>query len=238
MRVTVTAVDSTVIITATTVDSTATAMLILASESPRRRALLAELGVEFRVEAAAVDERRLPGESPAEMATRLALSKAQTVADRLGVGDLSRHPRSPLSRHPRSPLSGGRGDGDATVTAVLAGDTVVAIDNQSLGKPVDRAHAIAMLRRLSGATHTVYSAVALVTTAHAAHKLSATQVTFAALTDRDIEAYCDTGEPYDKAGAYGIQGRAAAFVTGIKGSYSGVVGLPLRETQALLDSMR
>jgi len=205
-------------------------MLILASESPRRRALLAQLGVEFRVELAAVDERRLPDESPAEMATRLALLKAQTVADRLGVGDGG------------DGDGGGDGDdsrgGDATVaTAVLAGDTVVAIDNESLGKPVDRARAVAMLRRLSGATHTVYSAVALVTGKRTAHRLSATEVTFGALTARDIEAYCDTGEPFDKAGAYGIQGPAAAFVTRIAGSYSGVVGLPLWETRELLKRM-
>lgn len=201
-------------------------MLILASESPRRRMLLAQLGVAFRVEVAAVDERRLAGESPAEMSVRLALLKARSVAARLGVdGD-----------------SGGGRDtgaiGDAEATAVLAGDTVVAIGDESLGKPADRAHAVAMLRRLSGATHTVYSAVALVAGRRAAHRLSATAVTFAGLDARDIERYCDTDEPYDKAGGYGIQGPAGAFVTRIDGSYSGVVGLPLWETRALLRELR
>lgn len=196
-------------------------MLILASESPRRRALLAELGVAFRVEAAAVDERQLAGESPAEMATRLALLKARTVAARLGIH------------------GGDGGDGGATgdATAVLAGDTVVALNGESLGKPANRAQAVAMLRQLSAATHTVYSAVALVTGRRALHRLSATRVTFAPLSDRDIEAYCATDAPYDKAGGYGIQGPAGAFVTRIDGSYSGVVGLPLRETRELLGQL-
>lgn len=197
-------------------------MLILASESPRRRALLAQLGVAFRVEAAAVDERRLAGETPAAMATRLALLKARTVAARHGLrGD------------------GGDGDGDCvdgaeSPSAVLAGDTVVAVAGDSLGKPAERAQAVAMLRRLSGNLHTVYTAVALVTGTRAAARLSATQVTFARLDARDIERYCDTDAPYDKAGGYGIQGAAGAFVTRIDGSYSGVVGLPLWETRELL----
>ena len=193
--------------------------------------LLAQLGVAFRVEVAAVDERRLAGESPAEMSTRLALLKARSVAARLGVDGDSGGGRDPG-------LDPGRGNpgaiGDAEATTVLAGDTVVAIGDESLGKPADRAHAVAMLRRLSGATHTVYSAVALLAGARAAHRLSATAVTFAGLDARDIEQYCDTDEPYDKAGGYGIQGPAGAFVTRIDGSYSGVVGLPLWETRALL----
>lgn len=201
-------------------------MLILASESPRRRALLAQLGVAFRVEVAAVDERQLPGETPAAMASRLALLKARSVAARLG-----------LRGGPGERGDGIDGGGDEQATAVLAGDTVVAVDGDALGKPADRAHAIAMLRRLSGVTHTVYTAVALVTGAREAARLSATQVTFARLDDRDIERYCDTGAPYDKAGGYGIQGPAGAFVTRIDGSYSGVVGLPLRETRALLGAI-
>ncbi|MDD9823172.1 MAG: Maf family protein, partial [Gammaproteobacteria bacterium] len=198
-------------------------MLILASESPRRRMLLAQLGVAFRVEVAAVDERRLAGESPAEMSVRLALLKARSVAARLGVdGDSGgdRDTGDPGRDNPGNPGA----IGDAEATAVLAGDTVVAIGDESLGKPADRAHAVAMLRRLSGATHTVYSAVALRAGRRAAHRLSATAVTFARLDARDIEQYCDTDEPYDKAGGYGIQGPAGAFVTRIDGSYSGVVG--------------
>jgi len=213
-------------------------MLILASESPRRRMLLAQLGVAFRVEVAAVDERRLAGESPAEMSTRLALLKARSVAARLGVDGDSGGGRDP-GRDPGRDTPGNPGAiGDAEATAVLAGDTVVAIGDESLGKPADRAHAVAMLRRLSGATHTVYSAVALVAGRRAAHRLSATAVTFAGLDARDIEQYCDTDEPYDKAGGYGIQGPAGAFVTRIDGSYSGVVGLPLWETRALLRELR
>ena len=217
-------------------------MLILASESPRRRMLLAQLGVAFRVEVAAVDERRLAGESPAEMSVRLALLKARSVAARLGVdGDSGggRDTGRDTGRDSGRDTPGNPGAiGDAEATAVLAGDTVVAIGDESLGKPADRAHAVAMLRRLSGATHTVYSAVALLAGRRAAHRLSATAVTFAGLDARDIERYCDTDEPYDKAGGYGIQGPAGAFVTRIDGSYSGVVGLPLWETRALLRELR
>ncbi|MDD9884082.1 MAG: Maf family protein [Gammaproteobacteria bacterium] len=213
-------------------------MLILASESPRRRMLLAQLGVAFRVEIAAVDERRLAGESPAEMSVRLALLKARSVAARLGVDGDSGGGRDPGRDSGRDTPGNPGAIGDAEAAAVLAGDTVVAIGDESLGKPADRAHAVAMLRRLSGATHTVYSAVALLAGARAAHRLSATAVTFAGLDARDIEQYCDTDEPYDKAGGYGIQGPAGAFVTRIDGSYSGVVGLPLWETRALLRELR
>lgn len=196
--------------------------------------LLAQLGVAFRVEVAAVDERRLAGESPAEMSVRLALLKARSVAARLGIDGDSGGGRDTSRDSGRDNPGNPGAIGDAEAAAVLAGDTVVAIGDESLGKPVDRAHAVAMLRRLSGATHTVYSAVALLAGRRAAHRLSATAVTFAGLDARDIEQYCDTDEPYDKAGGYGIQGPAGAFVTRINGSYSGVVGLPLWETRALL----
>ena len=189
--------------------------LILASESPRRRRMLARLGVAFRTEAAALDETRLAHESPPDMTVRLALLKAQTVFDRVGVA-----PAAHLTH------------------LVLAGDTAVAIGDDILGKPADRDHAMAMLRRLSGATHTVFSAVALVAgepiSGKQAHYLSATEVTFERLDARQIETYCDSEEPFDKAGAYAIQGFAGAFVRRINGSYSGVVGLPLCETRQLL----
>ena len=189
--------------------------LILASESPRRRRMLARLGVSFRTEAAALDETRQPHESPPDMTVRLALLKAQTVFDRLGAA-----PAAHLAH------------------LVLAGDTAVAIGDEILGKPADRDHAMAMLRRLSGATHTVFSAVALVAgepiSGKQAHRLSATEVTFERLDARQIEIYCDSEEPFDKAGAYAIQGFAGAFVRRINGSYSGVVGLPLWETRQLL----
>ena len=170
--------------------------------------MLARLGVAFRAHAPAVDERRLTDESPREMTARLALMKAQSVFERLG---------------------GAHAD-----LAVLGGDTAVVIGDEVLGKPADRAHAVAMLRRLSGATHTVLSAVALVAGGRQWRRLSATAVTFERLDDGEIQRYCDTGEPFDKAGAYAIQGFAGAFVTRIDGSYSGVVGLPLWETRQLL----
>ncbi len=196
--------------------------LILASESPRRRRMLARLGVAFRTEAAALDETRLARESPPDMTVRLALLKAQTVFDRLGAATAA------PAAHPAH--------------LVLAGDTAVAIGDEILGKPADRDHAMAMLRRLSGATHTVFSAVALVAgerrahrlSVRRAHRLSATEVTFERLDARQIETYCDSEEPFDKAGAYAIQGFAGAFVRRINGSYSGVVGLPLWETRQLL----
>jgi len=167
--------------------------------------MLTQLGVAFRIEIAAVDESPLPGEAPSDMTLRLALLKARTVSERVGAAN-----------------------------PVLAGDTAVAIGGESLGKPSDRDHAVALLQRLSGATHMVYSAVALVAGGRQMHRLSTTEVTFGHLEQRQIERYCDSAEPFDKAGAYGIQGRAGAFVKRIKGSYSGVVGLPLWETRQLL----
>ena len=183
--------------------------LILASESPRRREMLARLGATFQVETADLDESRVAGESPRDMSVRLALLKAQTVFDRMSANH-------------------------AGANAVLAGDTVVAIGDQIFGKPADRDHAVAMLRRLSGDTHAVFSAVALIADGHRSHRLSVTEVTFDTLSRRQIERYCDSAEPFDKAGGYGIQGAAGAFVKHIKGSYSGVVGLPLWETRQLL----
>ena len=192
-------------------------MLILASASPRRREMLARLVAGFRTETAGVDESPLNGESPRDMTVRLALLKAQTVFDRLCVND-----------------DGGGGDKEH---AVLGGDTVVAIGDEVFGKPADRDHALTMLSCLSGNTHTVFSAVALVAGGRPVrklHRLSATEVTFGRLDRRQLEQYCDGDEPFDKAGAYGIQGAGGAFVKHIKGSYSGVVGLPLWETSQLL----
>ncbi len=188
--------------------------LILASASPRRRALLAQLGAEFRSEPAGIDERRLTGESPGDMTVRLALLKAQTVFARV--------------------CGSGNGDHGGGEHPVLAGDTAVALGDEILGKPADRDHAMAMLARLSGHTHTVFSAVALVAGGHRRHRLSVTEVAFDRLSRRQIARYCAGAQPFDKAGAYGIQGAAGAFVHCIKGSYSGVVGLPLRETWLLL----
>lgn len=183
--------------------------LILASASPRRQQLLALLtAAQFRTEPADIDESRLNGEPPEDMTVRLALLKAQTVFERL-TQDGGRH-------------------------AVLAGDTAVVIGDEILGKPSGRDHARAMLQRLSGNTHLVFSAVALVAEGRRLHRLSTTEVTFARIDQQQLERYCDGSEPFDKAGGYGIQGAAGAFVTHINGSYSGVVGLPLWETAQLL----
>lgn len=179
--------------------------LVLASTSPRRRELLAQLGVPFEVLAVAVDERPLPAELAADHVCRLALAKA-----RAGAGE----------RDPRA--------------CVLGADTVVVLDGEIFGKPADRDDAVAMLRRLSGRTHAVLSAVARVRGGAHTVRLSESQVTFRALSAAEIAAYCDTGEPLDKAGAYAIQGRAAAFIRHLEGSYSGVMGLPLFETAELL----
>jgi septum formation protein len=179
--------------------------LVLASTSPRRRELLAQLGVQFEVLTPAVDEQPLPAELATDHVCRLALAKARAAAAQLG---------------PQA--------------CVLGADTVVVLDGQILGKPVDRDDAAAMLRRLSGRTHTVLSAVARVLGgAHIVH-LSESQVTMRTLSPAEIAAYCATDEPLDKAGAYAIQGRAAAFIRHLEGSYSGVMGLPLFETADLL----
>jgi septum formation protein len=187
--------------------SAAAPRLILASGSPRRRELLHQIGVAHLVQAAAVDERAHPGEDPVACATRLALAKARAVHAVAGV---------------QSGLP------------VLGADTLVVQDGATLGKPRDRADAIAMLQRLSGRAHRVLSAVALVTSAGSASRLSDSEVRFRSLTAAECAAYWDTGEPCDKAGAYAIQGLGAVFIAGLNGSYSGVMGLPLFETAELL----
>ena len=179
--------------------------LILASTSPRRRELLAQIGVSFEVLAVAVDERPLAGEQPSDHVCRLALAKA-----RAGLAQAS---------------------GDA---CVLGADTVVVLDGEIFGKPADAADAEGMLRRLSGRTHHVLSAVACLHGGAHGVRLSQSAVSFRSLPAAEIAAYCATGEPLDKAGAYAIQGRAAAFIRHLEGSYSGVMGLPLYETAELL----
>ncbi len=182
-------------------------MLYLASQSPRRRELLEQVGVRFGTVSIDVPEVRAPGEPPEDYVSRVAREKA-------GAGLLQ--------------LSGVR------EAVVLGADTEVVLDDDVFGKPDDRAHAIAMLRRLSGCTHRAISAVWCMNGGREEHALSITEVTFAALTDADIAAYVDTGESTGRAGAYAVQGRAAAFVSRLSGSYSGVMGLPLFETVALL----
>ena len=179
--------------------------LVLASASPRRRELLAQIGVPHEVRAADVDERLLEGEAPAAGALRLAAAKARAVQAALGTG-----------------------------RPVLGADTIVVLDGVTLGKPRDREDALAMLARLSGRTHRVLSAVALATAQGVAQRLSDSAVRLRALTPAECVAYWETGEPADKAGAYAIQGRGAVFIAALEGSYSGVMGLPLFETAELL----
>ncbi len=179
-------------------------MLILASQSPRRRELLDQVGVSHRVVRVEVDETRRPSEVPAVYVERLARAKALAGLAAAGAGP------------------------------VLGADTAVVLDDAVLGKPADRDAALAMLARLSGCRHEVLTAVALADGDAIACRLSVSHVTFRELAPSEIEAYWATGEPADKAGGYAIQGRAALFVTRLEGSYSGVMGLPLFETGELL----
>jgi septum formation protein len=182
-------------------------MLYLASQSPRRRELLEQIGVRFGTVQLDLPEVRAPGEPPADYVSRVAREKAGAGLLKLG------------------------GIQDAVV---LGGDTEVVLDDEVFGKPADREHAIAMLHKLAGRTHEVISAVWLVSAGREEHVISRTEVTFAALDAATLAAYADSGEPMGRAGAYAIQGRAAAFVSHLAGSYSGVMGLPLFETAALL----
>lgn len=181
----------------------------LASQSPRRRELLAQLGIAHRVRVPDVNEARLPRETPEAYVRRLARIKAEVVAMRVLEKGLAPLP-------------------------VLAADTAVVLGREILGKPADAAEAAQMLARLSGRRHRVLTAVALAFQGKLALALSDTLVVFRRLDPEEIAAYVASGEPMDKAGAYGIQGRAAAFVRRIEGSYTGVMGLPLFETAQLL----
>lgn len=182
--------------------------LVLASASPRRRQLLSQLGVSYACDPADIDETPIAGEPPGEYVRRIARCKAATVAARY---------QAPEYR-------------------VLAADTTVVIGDDVLGKPRDRAHGLAILARLSGRTHTVLTAVCLHGSAGIGCELVETKVEFVQLSLQACEAYLATPEPWDKAGAYAIQGLGGAFVRSINGSYSNVVGLPLYETWQLLAS--
>lgn len=182
-------------------------MLHLASQSPRRRELLARLGVQFGVLDVDVPEQRQPGEPPADYVRRVAREKA-------GAGLLE------VMAVPGA--------------LVLGADTEVVLDDEVFGKPRDRADAAAMLRRLSGRSHEVISAVSLVSAGREAQVVCISRVEFAPLDGHDIAAYVASGEPMGRAGGYAIQGGAERFVSRLEGSYSGVMGLPLHETAALL----
>jgi len=183
--------------------------IYLASASPRRRELLQQIGVPFRLVGADLDETPLPSEAPTAYVSRLATAKAD---------------------------AGWLRSGGAANAPVLAADTAVVLDGEILGKPRDKDDAEHMLQQLSGRTHEVLTAVALRSAAGHESKLSHSLVTFRILDAAEASAYWNTGEPHDKAGAYAIQGYAAIFVADLRGSYSGVMGLPLFETAQLLKS--
>lgn len=183
-----------------------TPQVYLASKSPRRAALLDQIRIRYEVLSVDVDETWNGSEPPQAFVMRLALEKARAGR-----------------RIAPEPLP------------VLAADTEVVLGDQILGKPADRAAAVAMLLSLSGCSHLVYSAVAL---AHRSEdvRLSISRVEFRPIAPAECTRYVDSGEPYGKSGGYGIQGLGALFVTRLEGSFSGVVGLPLLETGALLDA--
>ena len=191
--------------------------IYLASRSARRRDLLKQMGVNFEMlmlrdgsgRDADFDETPLPDELPREYVVRVARLKAQAGWLRLEQRRLIRHP-------------------------VLAADTTVALDNQILAKPKDREEAVTMLRRLSATTHQVYTAVSVKYYDSVKEELSVTDVRFRELSEEEIRRYVAAGDPMDKAGAYGIQGKASMFIEFIRGSYSGVMGLPMFETARLL----
>ena len=184
----------------------ATPLVCLASASPRRRALLTQIGVPHLVAGADIDETVLPGERPAEYVQRMARAKALAVQ----------------AQHAALP--------------VLAADTTVVIDGAICGKPHDETAGVAMLERLSGRAHQVFTAVALLAGGAVTLRLSRSEVRFRALSRAECQAYWRSGEPRDKAGGYAVQGYAAVFIEHLAGSYSGVMGLPLFETWELLSA--
>ena len=191
--------------------------IYLASRSPRRRELLKQIGVSFELlvlrenarRGADVDETPSPGEAPADYVLRVARAKAEVAVTRVAQRRLQLYP-------------------------VLAADTTVVLDGEIIGKPRDGGHAAQMLAALAGREHSVVTAVAIAMRERLESGVSQSSVEFRALTPAEIQSYVATGEPFDRAGAYAIQGRAAAFVTRVSGSYSGIMGLPLAETAALL----
>ena len=183
--------------------------IILASKSPRRRELLKQMGIEdFKVTAPNVDESVEPGLPPADIVEQLSLRKATAAANRAGPNDL-----------------------------IIAADTVVALDGNVLGKPRDEEDAFAMLSALSGREHHVYTGVTVIRGGEAVTRHEKTAVAFRALAPEEIRAYIATGEPMDKAGAYGIQGLGALLVSGIRGDYCNVVGLPVFRLGRMLSGL-
>lgn len=192
----------------------------LASKSPRRAELLTDMGVPFEVlqftdgggARYEVDESVMPEEPPRDYVRRVALDKALHAVSYVRERGLEERP-------------------------LLTADTTVAIDNRILGKPADADEARDMLQALSGQTHEVLTAVVVIDGDQIRQALSVSQVRFAPLSDETIEAYIANGEPFDKAGAYGIQGPAGKFVAEMRGSFTGIMGLPVDETAQLLESL-
>jgi septum formation protein len=187
--------------------SSSNSLIYLASASPRRSALLDQIGVTHRVQPVDVDETARGGEPPDEYVRRLAVLKAETLWQKLAA---------------------------AQRQAVLGADTAVVLDDEILGKPRDEQDCVRMLNLLSARTHQVFTAVALRASDGCQSRVNVSDVTFRTLADDEIRRYWRSGEPADKAGAYAVQGRAALFIERIAGSYSGIMGLPLFETGQLL----
>ncbi len=183
--------------------------IYLASASPRRQELLRQMGIRFEALPSNVLETRAPGEAPEVYVQRVAADKARFVTHLVATRGLPARP-------------------------VLGADTEVLLDGVILGKPADAEHAAGMLRLLSGRTHQVLSGVCVIHAGVTHEALSESRVTFAELNEADLAAYVATGEPLGKAGGYAIQGRGAAFIERLEGSYSGVMGLPIFETARLL----
>jgi septum formation protein len=178
--------------------------VILASSSPRRRELLSLIGIPHEVKSADIDERYLTGETPREHAERLARGKATKI------------------------------QGAGSDAVIIGSDTIVVVDGDVLGKPRDAADAKRMLRRLAGRTHTVITAVAVAVDGRVESSVEEVEVTFHPVTDAEIDRYIATGEPMDKAGAYGIQGFGATIVARVQGDYFAVMGMPLQLLVRLL----
>ncbi|WP_210330254.1 Maf family protein [Aliikangiella sp. G2MR2-5] len=186
--------------------------VILASQSPRRRELLAQIGIAYELCHVDIDESVIPGEPPLTYVKRMAESKAEAAWDSEQYRQIEDYSSKPI----------------------ISADTCIEWQGQILGKPENEADAVRMLTSLSGETHKVHSAVAIKSGNYSDTAISTSRVTFALLSEDEIRHYCETAEGVDKAGAYAIQGAAAQFVSELAGSYSGVVGLPLYETSILV----
>ena len=185
-------------------------LLYLASGSPRRRELLTQIGVPFSTVSAAIDETPLPNESPVAYVERLAREKARAGREQL------------LMSPP------------ASAFCVLGADTTVVLNERILGKPIDEADALVMLMALSGREHEVLTAIAILDEGRCETRVVRSSVRFRNISKQEASLYWASGEPRDKAGGYAVQGLAAVFVSGLNGSYSAVVGLPVCETAELL----